>query len=485
MGNEFSWYGIDFGTTNSAAFSFTGYSKETIKPIHYGDNEGRPFPSVVAINKNTGKVIAGREAKERKNELQEEYEYFSSIKTIIDSDKKWTIAGKEWTPEDIAAEILTALKRRVEANGVNKLDNAVVAVPNGFTASKKKHLRNAAEKAGINISAFIGEPTAAFCSNFPKLRSCRNVVVFDWGGGTLDVTVLEVANSKVRELSTSGMTFAGNDIDKKIAEKMHAKFCRKKGIDNLSFDKLDPVTKDQLITKCEKAKCDFEDEDEESERIGLNRYGEYGPVSETIDYDFFALLLEEDVNRAVACIDDAISKSGKNIANIDRIICVGGSSKLRPLKEKLIEKYGEDLLFYPERVMWDIAKGAAISSSRSDAFCCGQDIGFLLSDGEFYPLVLDGQPLPCAEKVLSFAIVDNNGYARFVVTDNKNPELRTFSETILMKTRGFLGEHFIVSCYIDGDFVFKMKIRSNYSSDEKFTVWQYSGLKIYWRIRGK
>lgn len=149
MATQFSWFGIDFGTTNSAAFSFTGTSKENVQPIHYGDDEGRPFPSVVAINKMTGEIITGREAKNRKNELMGAFEYFSSIKSVIDSNKTWEIAGKTWTPEDITSEIFIALKKRVEKPGsMNLLNEAVIAVPNGFTAEKKKHLRNAAKKSG-------------------------------------------------------------------------------------------------------------------------------------------------------------------------------------------------------------------------------------------------------------------------------------------------------------------------------------------------
>ena len=179
MTSKFSWFGIDFGTTNSAAFSFTGVDENSIVPIHYGDDEGRPFPSVVAINKETGEVICGREAKEQRNTLRGTHAYFSSIKSIIDSDQTWTIAGKIWSPEDIASEILKALKKRVERNSDNVLDEAVMAVPIGYSAAKKQHLRNAAKKAGINVKMFISEPTAAFCSNYSELCACKNVAVFD------------------------------------------------------------------------------------------------------------------------------------------------------------------------------------------------------------------------------------------------------------------------------------------------------------------
>lgn len=177
MSSKSSWFGIDFGTTNSAAVSFTGVSEADIKTLMYGDDEGRPLPSVVAINKNTGEIITGREAKDQRNTLLKDYEYFPSIKSIIDEDRTWNIAGKDWTPVDIASEVFTALKRNVEKRG-NVLDEAVVAVPNAFSSSKKANLRKAAEKAGIDVAMFISEPTAAFCSNYTKFANCKSVLSF-------------------------------------------------------------------------------------------------------------------------------------------------------------------------------------------------------------------------------------------------------------------------------------------------------------------
>jgi molecular chaperone DnaK len=479
MTSKYSWFGIDFGTTNSAACSFTGLSQDTIIPICYGDDEQRPFPSVIAINKNTGEIITGREAKARRNELIGDHEYFSSIKSVIDSSQTWTIAGKTWAPEDIAAEIFKSLKNRVERGTSNTLDEAVVAVPNGFTAEKKKHLRNAALKAGIKVKMFISEPTAAFCSNYNELKSCNNVAVFDWGGGTLDVTILKVENGNVFEMASSGMQFAGDDIDRKIAQKMHTRFMRTK-TPAISFDELDAVTKDRLLSQCERAKCDFEDEDIVS--ISIMKYGSYGPVRDSIDYDYFSLLLEDDVSNAMNCLEEAIAKAGLNKASLDCILCVGGSSKLRPLKERLYSTYGEDMVYYPDKVMWDIAKGAAISSSRSSTFCSNQEIGVLLSNGELFPILRKGQPLPCIEFETNFAIVDDEKYARFVITDSKYEDKRTFTQNLLHLTRGFLGEHFILKCYVDQDFILKVAIRSSAAYKDKFVVWKYCDLKVYYKI---
>lgn len=482
MPSRFSWFGIDFGTTNSAAFSFTGADESTIVPIHYGDDEGRPFPSVVAIDKITGEVICGREAKEQRNALQETHMYFSSIKSIIDSDKTWIIANKEWTPEDIAAEILKALKARVERDSDNEMSEAVMAVPVGYSAEKKRHLRNAAKKAGITVKMFISEPTAAFCSNYSELCACKNVAVFDWGGGTLDVVVLNIDHGNISELSAEGMAFAGNDIDLKFAEKMHTRFMRNK-TPIIPMDELPATSQDQLLSKCEKAKCDFEDEDVVA--LSINRYGTYGAVRDSIEYDYFSLLIEQDVEDAINCLKKAIQKAGLNMSSLDRILCVGGSSKLRPLREKLEQLFGEEMLLYPNRVMWDIAKGAALIATRRSGYTLSKSIGLQLCDGTYFPLFKEGQPIPCQKMELIFGIIDQSENARFIFTDSEDAEKRELYEPFVLPLRGFSDEHIELSCYIDQDNVFKVKMGSNRVSDSREKVWRYEKLKVCFHIEDK
>ncbi|MDD3052660.1 MAG: Hsp70 family protein, partial [Candidatus Cloacimonetes bacterium] len=373
MERQVSWFGIDFGTTNSAASSLTGTDELSVKQINYGDDEGRPFPSLVAININTGEVITGREAKERKNELSSEYKFFSSIKSIIGSNEVYEIAGKKWNPIDVAAEIFKGLKERIKARSGERCSEAIVAVPVGFTSEKKCNLREAAKRAGIEIKMFISEPTAAFCSNYVNLKGNRNVAVFDWGGGTLDVAVLRIENGRIYEMATDGMNMAGDNIDQKIADKIHQMVCKEKNI-AISFEELDDATKDQLLMRCEKAKCEFSD-GEDIVKIRINRYDKYGTVREEMTYDFFEKLVETEVNEAVGCLESAIKKAGFNIENIDKILCVGGSSKLRPFREKMEKRYNQDLLYYPDKVMWDIAKGASIICMSSGGYGLNQDLG--------------------------------------------------------------------------------------------------------------
>lgn len=480
MGIQASWYGIDFGTTNSAASSMTGDVADSVRQINYGDDEGRPFPSIVAINKYTGEVITGREAKVHRNELEGEYEYFSSIKTIIGENKKYTIAGKEWTPIDIAAEIFKGLKEKIGRERV--CNEAIVAVPVGFTADKKRNLREAAGRAGIKIKMFVSEPTAAFCSNYVDLKSCHHVAVFDWGGGTLDVAILEIENGKVYELATKGMNIAGDDIDLKMARKMHMEYCKKKKISK-SFDEVDSKSKDFLIGRCEDAKIEFSDE-EDFVRINLNNYDELGTVRGGMEYELFEKLIEPEINDAMQCLEEAINKSGLNVANIDCILCVGGSSKLRPLREKLIKKYGEDLLYYPQKVMWDIAKGASLISMSSGKYGLNQNLGLLLNDGEFFTLLKKGQPLPCKEKRIKVAIVDDRKHAQFVFTDSNKEKLRTFTQYVTVPAGGFLEEQFELSCFIDDDNLFRMRIRSDQFMKKVLYTWTYDEVKVYYDLEG-
>ena len=481
MAVQSSWYGIDFGTTNSAASSMTGDTKETVRQINYGDDEGRPFPSLVAINKVTGEVITGREAKVHRNELEGEYVYFSSIKSIIANEVSYEIAGKKWTPVDIAAEIFKGLKEKIGRERVCK--EAIVAVPVGFTADKKRNLREAARRAGIEVKMFVSEPTAAHCSNYAALRSCHHVAVFDWGGGTLDVAVLEIEGGRVYELATEGMQIAGDDIDLKLARKMHSEFCKQKGISK-SFEDIDVISKDTLLGRCEDAKIELSD-DEDYARINLNNYDELGTVRGVIEYEQFSELIEPEINKAMFCLKSAIEKSGLNRANIDCILCVGGSSKLRPLKERLISEYGEDMLYYPKMVMWDIAKGASLISMSSGTYGLNQNIGLMLSDGEFYTLLNKGQLLPCREKKISVALVTDEKFAKFVFTDSKDEKLRSFVQNVKVPAGGFYEEQFVLSCFIDDDNLFRLKVQSSRFMKTILHTWTYDKLKVFYDLEGR
>ena len=205
------YFGIDFGTTNSATVGYI-VKNQKLEYIKYGDEEGRPIPSVVAIDRNTGEVYTGRRAWDKKMELSETCEYISSVKTSLDSEKKKIIAGREWSNTDIATEVFQTLKRSVWDRTGIEMEEATVAIPIGFSSEKRIKLRQAAENAGIRIRSFVSESTAAFFANYNELKSSSLVAIFDWGGGTLDISVLRHNDGKVSELATVGLEIAGDYI---------------------------------------------------------------------------------------------------------------------------------------------------------------------------------------------------------------------------------------------------------------------------------
>ena len=276
-------FGIDFGTTNSSVVQCVSLDGKT-RRIPYGDDEGRPMPSIVAIDKATGEVFIGREAWNKRSELAQSCECIQSVKSLLEVDG-WSkfIAGKWWTAKDIAAEVFKALRNNITGNDSFEEDlKAMVAVPVGFSRSKREAIRNAAKEAGIDVEGFISEPTAAFFANYDELKSEETVVIFDWGGGTLDVSVIRNSGGRISELATTGMPIAGDDIDERLARKVHAKVTRKKGV-NLSFDEMSPAARDMLLVRAERAKRALSEDDDTV--ISLNRYGDIGAFRERVSYE--------------------------------------------------------------------------------------------------------------------------------------------------------------------------------------------------------
>lgn len=254
-----TYFGIDFGTTNSAVHAITAIGENIDDEFDVGENDRRPLPSFVAIHKKSGKIVTGLDAKGSIAD-EDEYQVFSSIKTIIGEEKEWEIANKIWTPVDIAAELFKALKKKAENITRGTMSKAVVAVPVGFSSKKKNNVRKAAIKAGIEVLMFVSEPTAAYCSRSAEMRKYHNVAVFDWGGGTLDVAVLRIEGNIIHELSAVGITMAGNDIDRHLAERICMNLSSKSS-DDFAFEDLSQKVQLRLLQKCEQAKCDLADED--------------------------------------------------------------------------------------------------------------------------------------------------------------------------------------------------------------------------------
>lgn len=475
-----NYFGIDFGTTNSAIVTIPaidGQKVGTAKQI--GEDERHPLPSFVAINKQTGEVMTGLDAKKSISN-SDDYQVFSSIKTVIDEENEWEIAGKVWTPVDIAAELFKALKENVSSKTGEKMDmkEAVVAVPVGFSPKKKNYLRKAAKKAGIVISMFISEPTSAYCSRLDEMKMYKNVVVFDWGGGTLDVVVLRIENNIVNELSSVGMTMAGNDIDKKIAEKICLRVARSSNQD-FSFDDLSPEYKLRVLDLCEQAKCKLSDSDVAT--VAIAALDKYGSAFEKIDYDYLSLLIEDEVDQAIDCLLKAISEAGMNRESIDCIICEGGSSRLRPLQERLLEYFEREKLIFPKTAMWDIGTGAAEIAFRPGCYTLNKPLGIIQSNNKFYPLLKVGQRIPTEEKTVKFGVVETTEEARVVFADG-DEDSQSFSEYFPVKLRGFSDEVLNVSCYIDPDMVFRVKVSSNRMPDDVFRVWTYANLQVSYEI---
>ena len=385
----------------------------------------------------------------------------------------------------VKARAEKGLKDEIRRKNVDA-KSVVMAVPVGFSPKKKMKLREAAQNAGLTIETFISEPTAALVSNYTKMRMFKNVAVFDWGGGTLDVSILHIEGGRVEEITTDGMNMAGDNIDRKIAEQMHKKYCLKKKISK-SFEDVDGKSRDRLLVKSEAAKIALSEGDEIASVLVPN-YDNNGVFRDYLEYELFEELVWPEVEEAIDCLKRAIKKARLNLANIDAVLCVGGSSRLKPFRERVIELCGKEKVIYPEKVMWNIAEGAAIISMTNAAggYGMNQDIGLILSNGSFYPLLKKGQRIPCKEKKINFASVTDEKSVRFLVTDAENPLKRTFEEPIVIdrEGQGFMSEQFEVSCFVDPDLLLRFRVRSTEFMKKYLYMWTYNKLNIYYQIEG-
>ena len=326
--------GIDLGTTNSCVAVIEGG-----EPVVIANAEGaRTTPSVVAFAKN-GERLVGQVAK--RQAVSNPDNTIASIKRKMGSSYKVKVSGKEYTPQEISAMILTKLKKDAEAYLGDKVTQAVITVPAYFTDAQRQATKDAGKIAGLDVKRIINEPTAAALSYGVDKENDQKVMVYDLGGGTFDVSIIEMGDGVQEVLATAGNNhLGGDDFDQKIIDWLVQSFKNDNGID-LSGDK---TAMQRLKDEAEKAKIELSGITSAEINIPFITADATGPkhLDYTLTRAKFNELTSDLVEMTMGPVRQALSDSGLSISEIDKVLMVGGSSRIPAVQEAVKGLIGKD-----------------------------------------------------------------------------------------------------------------------------------------------
>ncbi len=322
--------GIDLGTTNSCVAVIEGG-----EPVVIANAEGaRTTPSVVAFSK-TGERMVGQVAK--RQAVTNPDRTVSSIKREMGSAYKVTIDGKSYTPQEISAMILQKLKADAEAYLGEKVTQAVITVPAYFTDAQRQATKDAGKIAGLDVKRIINEPTAAALSYGVDKEKDQKVMVYDLGGGTFDVSIIEMGDGVQEVLATAGNNrLGGDDFDQRIINWMVSSFKAETGVD-LSADKM---AMQRLKESAEKAKIDLSGITSANINLPFITADATGPkhLDLTLTRAKFNELTADLVESTMGPVKRALQDSGLSIGEIDKVLMVGGSSRI-PAVQDAVKKF--------------------------------------------------------------------------------------------------------------------------------------------------
>ncbi|MDE7399473.1 MAG: molecular chaperone DnaK [Oscillospiraceae bacterium] len=326
--------GIDLGTTNSCVSVIEGG-----EPVVITNSEGsRTTPSVVAFTKD-GERLVGQLAKNQA--VQNPEKTVISIKRHMGSDYKVDIDGKKYTPQEISAMILTKLKNDAEGYLGEKVTDAVITVPAYFTDSQRQATKDAGQIAGLNVQRIINEPTAAALAYGVDKEEDQNIVVYDLGGGTFDVSVINIGDGVQEVLATAGNNhLGGDDFDQRIIDFLREEFKKSDGID-LSTDKF---AMQRLKDEAEKAKIALSNSTSVNVSIPYITADATGAkhLNVTVSRAKFNELTADLVEMTMGPLKQAISDSGLDKSEIHKILLVGGSTRIPAVQEAVKGFLGKD-----------------------------------------------------------------------------------------------------------------------------------------------
>ena len=341
--------GIDLGTTNSCVCVYEGGEAKVI-----ANAEGeRTTPSVVAFKGDD--IIVGAAAK---RQAITNPNTVSSIKRLMGTNEKVEVNGKKYSPEEISAMILSDLKKTAESYLGTTVNKAVITVPAYFNDAQRQATKNAGKIAGLDVERIINEPTSAALAYGLDKDNNETVLVFDLGGGTFDLSILELGDGVFEVKSTSGNNhLGGDDFDKRIMDYLVEQFKKENGID-LSNDKM---AMQRLKDAAEKAKKDLSGVTSTQISLPFISQGENGPLhlDVTLTRAKFEELVDDLLESTLVPVRNALKDAGLKASDIDKVLLVGGSTRIPKVQEIVKNELGKEPSkgVNPDEV---VAMGAAI-----------------------------------------------------------------------------------------------------------------------------
>lgn len=380
--------GIDLGTTNSVVAAFVNGKVRVLQ------EEGEAIlPSVVGLTID-GKLLVGQAAKNQLAAFPERT--IMSVKRRMGEAVQIKIADQEFSPQEISAMILRRLRQRAEKVLETEVTRAVITVPAFFDEDQRQATREAGTLAGLKVERIINEPTAASLVYHSDMSQQRQVIVYDLGGGTFDVSIVRIEGGVIEVLSSKGDTrLGGDDFDELLGKHVSDLFFDQHGIDLISHSK----TRWRLMQACERAKCELSTSS--FVRISEEFIAEVNGQPVSLDVEVTRAEYEELiyglVERTIACVDEAIRDAGLTTKQLDELILVGGSTRTPLVQRRLREEFHREPLW---SVNPDLA--VALGAATQGAMQNGNSVGPVLIDIATHTLGVDAMSTGSMSRQLIF-----------------------------------------------------------------------------------